>query len=196
MNTQRLSEILGQFPSKTIAVVGDFFLDRYWLIDESLNEPSVETGLDAYQVVGRRHAPGAAGTVVNNLRDLGIEKLIAIGFSGTDGEGFVLRQALTQLGVNQELLFAVPERVTPTYTKPMIADTFSRHWRYLPTPTGTGLSPAIIKPSRVDLIITAASLSSIARMDIGALPPRGRTTLRRPAPALRQGGKESCAPPA
>ena len=122
MNKQRLSEILAQFPSKTIAVVGDFFLDRYWLIDESLNEPSVETGLDAYQIVGRRHAPGAAGTVVNNLHALGIGKLIAVGFSGVDGEGFELRQALTQLGVEQGFLFAVPERVTPTYTKPMIGD--------------------------------------------------------------------------
>ena len=122
MNTQRLAEILDRFPSKTIAVVGDFFLDRYWLIDESLNEPSVETGLDAYQVVGRRHAPGAAGTVVNNLHALGIGKLIAVGFSGVDGEGVVLRQALTQLGVDQEFLFAVSERVTPTYTKPMIGD--------------------------------------------------------------------------
>ena len=122
MNPHRLAEILGQFPSKTIAVVGDFFLDQYWLIDESLNEPSVETGLDAYQVVGRRHAPGAAGTVVNNLKALGIGNLIAVGFSGVDGEGFELRQSLTQLGVEQEFLFAVPERVTPTYTKPMIGD--------------------------------------------------------------------------
>ncbi len=122
MDGTRLAEILGQFPSKTIAVIGDFFLDRYWLIDESLNEPSVETGLDAYQIVGRRHAPGAAGTVINNLKALGIGKLIAIGFSGVDGEGFELRQALTQLEVEQGFLFAVPERFTPTYTKPMIGD--------------------------------------------------------------------------
>ena len=122
MNSDRLAEILGQFPSKTIAVVGDFFLDRYWLIDESLNEPSVETGLDAYQITDRRRAPGAAGTVVNNLHALGIGKLIALGFTGSDGEGFELRQALTQLGVEQRFLFAVPERVTPSYTKPMIGN--------------------------------------------------------------------------
>ena len=122
MNTHRLAEILALLPSKTIAIVGDFFLDRYWLIDESLNEPSVETGLDAYQIVGRRHAPGAAGTVTNNLHAIGIGKLMAIGFSGVDGEGFELRQALTQLGVEQEFLFAAPERGTPTYTKPMIGD--------------------------------------------------------------------------
>jgi len=115
-------EILAGFPSKAIAVVGDFFLDRYWLIDEALNEPSVETGLAAYQIVGRRHAPGAAGTVMNNLHALGIGKLIAIGFTGIDGEGFELRQALMQLGVEQEFLFAARERVTPTYTKPMIGD--------------------------------------------------------------------------
>ncbi len=122
MNKNRLAEILQQLPSKSIAVVGDYFLDRYWEIDDSLTEPSVETALDAYQITGKRHSPGAAGTVVNNLKALGVGNLIAVGFTGVDGEGFELRQALTQLAVDQGFLFAVPERHTPTYTKPMVGD--------------------------------------------------------------------------
>ncbi len=120
MNEIRLHEILDQFPRLRIVVVGDFFLDKYLLIDPELDEPSVETGLTAYQVVGKRRSPGAAGTVINNLKALGVGTLDAVGMSGVDGEGLELRMELTKLGVNQEHFYAVEERFTPTYTKPMI----------------------------------------------------------------------------
>ena len=60
-----LEHILGRIPSLTIGVLGDLFLDRYLDLDAALTEPSVETGLDAYQVVKVRSYPGAAGTVIN-----------------------------------------------------------------------------------------------------------------------------------
>ena len=120
MKVPRLCEILGQFPRLRIAVVGDFFLDKYLLIDPELDEPSVETGLTAYQIVGKRRSPGAAGTVVNNLKALGVDSIDAVGMSGVDGEGYELRTELTRLGVNQEHFYAVEERFTPTYTKPMV----------------------------------------------------------------------------
>ncbi|HZY88675.1 MAG TPA: carbohydrate kinase, partial [Gemmataceae bacterium] len=66
-----VEQVLGRLPALTIAVVGDLFLDRYLDLDAALTEPSLETGLDAYQVVGVRPGPGAAGTVVNNLVALG-----------------------------------------------------------------------------------------------------------------------------
>ena len=40
MNTARFQEITGRYPSLRIAVVGDYFLDRYLHIDPSLNETS------------------------------------------------------------------------------------------------------------------------------------------------------------
>ena len=120
MNEPRLREILSQFPRLRIAVIGDFFLDKYLLIDPELDEPSVETGLTAYQIVGKRRSPGAAGTVVNNLKALGVGTIDAVGMSGVDGEGFELRMELTKLGVEQEHFYAVEERFTPTYTKPMV----------------------------------------------------------------------------
>ena len=52
-------------------MVGDFFLDAYFDCDPHLNEPSVETGKTAYQVVRTRRQAGAAGTVVANLAALG-----------------------------------------------------------------------------------------------------------------------------
>ena len=120
MNESRLREFLGQFPQLRIAVVGDFFLDKYLLIDPELDEPSVETGLTAYQIVGKRRSPGAAGTVVNNLKALGVGSIDAVGMSGVDGEGYELREELMRLGVNQEHFYAASERFTPTYTKPMV----------------------------------------------------------------------------
>ena len=40
------------FPGLTVLVVGDFFLDKYLIIEHALAETSLETGLEAHQVVG------------------------------------------------------------------------------------------------------------------------------------------------
>ena len=119
----RLEQLLEKFGGLRIAVVGDFFLDRYWEIDPARDEPSVETGLTAYQVVGRRHSPGAAGTVTANLAALGVGKnggrIDAVGFVGDDGEAFELERCLDQIGVSREHLHRTSQRVTPCYSKPM-----------------------------------------------------------------------------
>jgi len=119
MNKIRLNEILDNFPSLHLLVVGDFFLDKYLSIDPELSETSLETGLEAYQVVQIRHSPGAAGTVVANLRAMEA-RVSVVGITGLDGEGFDLRQDLQQLGVNISGLLETPDRFTPTYTKPML----------------------------------------------------------------------------
>lgn len=119
MDKPRFDVLLDRFPSLHILVVGDFFLDKYLSIDPALSETSLETGLEAYQVVEIRHSPGAAGTVVSNLRAMDIQ-VSAVGVIGRDGQGFELRQDLQQLGVNIEGLLEAPNYFTPTYTKPML----------------------------------------------------------------------------
>src|SRR5438270_13321054 len=94
-----LQQILVRLPALTIGVVGDLFLDRYLDVDAALTEPSLETGLDAYQVTRVRSHPGAAGTVINNLAALGVGRICPISIIGDDGEGHELRQALDALGV-------------------------------------------------------------------------------------------------
>jgi rfaE bifunctional protein kinase chain/domain len=117
----RLEAILQRIPELTIGILGDLFLDRYLDIDASLNEPSLETGLVAYQVTQVRSVPGAAGTVLNNLLALGVGRVVPIAILGEDGEGFELRQALKATGrVEMGHLLIHPERRTPTYTKPML----------------------------------------------------------------------------
>src|SRR5246127_4093061 len=94
-----VERILERIPRLSVGVVGDLFLDRYLDIDAALTEPSLETGLDAYQVVGVRPSPGAAGTVINNLVALGVREVLAVAVIGDDGEGYELRQALAALRV-------------------------------------------------------------------------------------------------
>lgn len=97
MKPERLKELLNRFADCRIAVVGDYFLDKYLDVDPSLAEVSVETGKTANQVVGIRRFPGVAGTVVNNLAALGVGTLHAVGATGDDGEAYDLRQELEKL---------------------------------------------------------------------------------------------------
>jgi bifunctional ADP-heptose synthase (sugar kinase/adenylyltransferase) len=115
-----LEQILERIPTLSIGVLGDLFLDRYLDIDAELTERSIETGLDAYQVVRVRSSPGAVGTVINNLVALGVSTVWPVTVIGDDGEGYELSQALTDLGVSTEFVQRTGERRTPTYTKPML----------------------------------------------------------------------------
>ena len=133
LTRERLEEWIARFSACRIAVVGDFFLDKYLDVDPVLVEPSVETGKPAHQVVNVRCRPGAAGTVVSNLAALGVGQLHAIGFIGDDGEGFELARELTRIGCLTEHLHVVADRHTPTYLKPRDASTTSldaEHSRY------------------------------------------------------------------
>lgn len=118
LSAERLAQLITGFSKARIAVVGDFFLDKYLDVDPALGEPSVETGKVAHQVIGVRCSPGAAGTVVCNLNALGVGKLYAVGFTGEDGEGYDLRKALQALHCDTEHLHVSTERFTPTYLKP------------------------------------------------------------------------------
>jgi len=115
-------QIIARLPKLSIGVLGDLFLDRYLDIDSALTEPSIETGLDAYQVVGVRSNPGAAGTVINNLVALGVKEVCALAVIGDDGEGYELRKALDRQGVSPHWLYQDSSRRTPTYTKPMLGE--------------------------------------------------------------------------
>ncbi|MBV9124456.1 MAG: carbohydrate kinase, partial [Planctomycetes bacterium] len=121
LTDQTLEHILAGLPGLTLGVLGDLFLDRYLDVDAGLTEPSLETGLDAYQVVQVRPNPGAAGTVINNLAALGLKRVYALAVIGDDGEGYELRQALeTMPCVDARGVFAWEKRRTPTYTKPIL----------------------------------------------------------------------------
>jgi rfaE bifunctional protein kinase chain/domain len=121
LTADSLEDILTRIPRLTVGVLGDLFLDRYLDLDAALTEASLETGLDAYQVVRVRPQPGAAGTVLNNLVALGVGRVCPVAVIGDDGEGYELTRCLGELGrVEGRWLLADRRRRTPTYTKPML----------------------------------------------------------------------------
>jgi len=133
MTPERLKELINHFPACRIAVIGDFFLDKYLDTDPRIIERSVESGQKAHQVVTIRHSPGAAGTVVENLAALDAGALYALGIAGDDGEGFDLFNDLYDLGCRTDGLIRSKDRMTPTYLKPRNMDDLSlsgEHERY------------------------------------------------------------------
>ena len=123
MTHSYLKELLGSFSDLAILVIGDFFLDRYLEVDPGLAEVSLETGLEARQVVRVRNRPGAAGTVTGNLNALEVGQIRALGVIGEDGQGYDLKAGLHASRVDTRDLMEVSGRVTPTYTKPVLITT-------------------------------------------------------------------------
>ena len=122
MDIKELGKNLKSSSDIVITVLGDYCLDKYLYIDETRDEKSLETDLIAYQVTKKGLYPGAAGTVVNNLRSLKVQTL-CVGLIGDDGEGYELMNALQKIGADTSLMLKDPERCTSTYTKPMRGDT-------------------------------------------------------------------------
>lgn len=118
MNVQPILQALDRTAEATILVFGDYTLDKYLYIDPARDEPSVETGLTAYQVHEKRLYAGSGGTITNNLRALGA-KVISIGLMGEDGEGYELQRCLEAVGADTASMVRTPLLCTATYTKPM-----------------------------------------------------------------------------
>lgn len=121
MNRQRLKEILSKVTGLRIIVYGDYFLDNYLTLDRNLSETSLETGLEAYQVIETRKYPGVAGVVAANLRSLGAN-VRALGLVGDDGNGYDLRKKLAEMAVDVSGLIEIPGYATLTYNKPMMRE--------------------------------------------------------------------------
>ncbi len=178
MTPDRLHALMASFVNRRIAVVGDFFLDKYLEVDPTLAEPSLETGRTAHQVIQRRHGPGAAGTVVNNLAALGAGELHAVGAVGDDGEAYDLCKGLERLGCSTDGLLKCGELMTPTYLKPRdhgVAGLVGEHSRYdtknrRPTPT------AIVARLAAALDHVLPSVDALIIMDQVELPDCGVVT--------------------
>lgn len=123
MNGERFAELTSRYADLKIAIVGDFCLDRYFEIDPSLAETSIETGLEVHNVTRVRTQPGAAGTILNNLVALGVGEIYPIGFCGEDGEGWLLEKALAgNASVCLDHFLKTHLRKTFTYSKPLVME--------------------------------------------------------------------------
>ena len=119
MDEARLKTILKGFQERKILVLGDFYLDGYWIVDKTKSTLSLETPWHTNPVVEQRYSPGAAGTVTNNLAALEIGEVYTLSVIGEDGFGSTLLERLEANGCITDFMISTPDRVTPTYLKPI-----------------------------------------------------------------------------
>ncbi len=180
LSAGRLRELLDRFADVSLAIIGGMFLDRYLIIDPALTEPSLETGLDAWQVIAKRPQPGCAGTVTNNLSALGVGQMLAVSVIGDDGEGYELRQGLQATRVDTSRMIVRPELMTPTYTKPMVreADGSERELNRFDLRNREPTSPEVEEVVIAELRAVMPLVHGVIVADQEDLPDRGTITAR------------------
>ncbi len=115
--------LLEKFSTARVAVLGDFCLDIYWMIDMARSEQSLETGLPTHPIRQQRYSLGGAGNVSNNLASLGCTDLFALGVVGDDPWGKELLRLMESTGANiDDMLVQRDEWATLAYGKPHIED--------------------------------------------------------------------------
>ena len=167
-----LETCLARIRAVRVAVLGDFFLDAYWIIDPEQSELSVETGLPIKRVREQRYSPGGVGTVVNNLVDLGVAKVYALGLAGQDLFGRHLLELLQQRRVDTSgLLTSQPDWQTMVYAKPYINEEEQNRHDF---GTFNVISPQSIKALAAKLEETAAQVDVVVlnkQLLAGVSPP-------------------------
>ena len=114
-----IAAVIDKLSQSTVAVLGDFCLDVYWMIKTAAGEKSVETGLITQPVQSHRYSPGGAGNVVMNLLALEVSKVHLFGVIGDDPFGKELARLLARPQIDGSgLVVQAQDWQTPTYVKP------------------------------------------------------------------------------
>ncbi|MBT3217107.1 MAG: D-glycero-beta-D-manno-heptose-7-phosphate kinase [Candidatus Marinimicrobia bacterium] len=109
MKQKRFVEITGQFSSKKILVVGDLMMDTYmWGTSERI---SPEAPVPIVHVTSVENNPGGAANVALNLASLGVDVSV-VGVVGEDSEGLVLKDLLSDTGINTDGIVRDADRPT------------------------------------------------------------------------------------
>jgi len=116
---ERLEELLSAMPSLSVAVVGDYSLDRYGAGEVS--GVSRETGDRVNRLWWHAFNPGGAGNVAWNVADLG-GKVRAVCVIGDDEFGRILTRHLERSGADTSRIVRDHGRVTGSYEKLHVSD--------------------------------------------------------------------------
>lgn len=123
LTKERLYAILGRYGDVRIAVIGDFCLDVYWILDMSASGVSIETNKMTQPVREQQYSLGGAGNVVANLYDLGVGEIHSFGIVGDDPFGHKMLSLLKEKSNCDHVLISGSESwQTLAYCKPYIGD--------------------------------------------------------------------------
>lgn len=115
LTIQRAQEIMAQFKTKKIAVIGDMMIDEY--IVGRVERISPEAPVQVLEVESQSFVLGGAANVINNLCALGA-KSIAGGVIGSDSNGEKLEKEFLKRGVDEAIL--IVDSARPTIVKQRI----------------------------------------------------------------------------
>ncbi len=115
ISSERVHEIVAQFPKVKVLVIGDVMLDEF--VWGSVNRISPEAPVPVVEVKSRSTMPGGAANVVSNIRSLGAQAAL-IGICGKDLYGQTLKQQLEEMQVDIEGL--IEDKARPTSLKTRI----------------------------------------------------------------------------
>ncbi len=116
LTTQRVEEIVLNLQGKTIAVIGDLMLDRYFW--GSVSRISPEAPVPVIDIEHETFHLGGAANVANNLRSLGIHPVLC-GIVGNDDEGEILRSSASLSGLSISGILTDLDRPTTVKTRIM-----------------------------------------------------------------------------
>lgn len=116
-STKEHLKILDRIAEAKVLVVGDVMLDRYWWGLASRLSP--EAPVPVVQLETVSNIPGGAANVAANISGLGAAVWLA-GVTGSDQAGESLRDALTSVGILDEILIASETRQTTTKTRVLV----------------------------------------------------------------------------
>ncbi|NBP64979.1 MAG: D-glycero-beta-D-manno-heptose-7-phosphate kinase, partial [Bacteroidetes bacterium] len=114
ITSSRASHILSQCNGKTIAVIGDIMLDRYFW--GSVNRISPEAPVPVIDLEHESIHLGGAANVAGNLQALGINLLLC-GVIGDDNTGAMLIDILESTGCSSAGMIRLAHRPTTVKTR-------------------------------------------------------------------------------
>jgi len=117
VNADRLADLLDAISRVRLAVVGDYFLDRYGR--GRVSGVSRETGHRVTRLSEHTFRPGGTGNVAANAAALGAH-VAAVGVLGADRYAEIYRADLGDRGINASHLATDPCRNTPAFEKFLI----------------------------------------------------------------------------
>lgn len=109
MILSNVEKIFGNFKDKKILVIGDIILDRY--IFGKVMRISPEAPVPVVEVYEEQYRLGGAANVANNIIALG-GKVYLCGIIGKGSAGRIVRDLLTERGIQQDFIFDDIRRTT------------------------------------------------------------------------------------